>query len=58
MRVSNPAVLVRRDASIYVFGRLRDAAQVNRGIAFTARKPHLAHGARAFTEIVPQPLPS
>jgi hypothetical protein len=38
MRVSNPAPLVRPDSTIYVFGRLRDAAQVNRGIAFTA--PH------------------
>jgi hypothetical protein len=36
MRVSNPAVLVRADLSIYVFGRLKDAARVNRGIAFTA----------------------
>ncbi len=36
MRVSNPAILVRPDQSIYVFGRLKDAAQVNRGIAFTA----------------------
>jgi alpha-L-fucosidase 2 len=38
MRVSNPAPLVRPDNGIYVFGRLRDAKQVNRGIAFTA--PH------------------
>jgi hypothetical protein len=36
MKVSNPAILVRPDLSIYVFGRLRDSAQVNRGIAFTA----------------------
>jgi len=36
MRVSNPAVLVKPDLSIYVFGRLRDSAQVNRGIAFIA----------------------
>lgn len=36
MRVSNPAVLVKPDLSIYVFGRLRDSAAVNRGIAFTA----------------------
>jgi len=36
MRVSNPAPLVRADLSVYVFGRLRDAAGVNRGIAFTA----------------------
>ena len=36
MRVSNPAVLVRPDQSVYVFGRLGDANKVNRGIAFTA----------------------
>jgi len=36
MRVSNPAPLVRPDLSIYVFGRLKDSAGVNRGIAFTA----------------------
>jgi hypothetical protein len=36
MKVSNPAILVRPDATIFVFGRLRDSAQVNRGIAFTA----------------------
>src|SRR5215469_1239286 len=36
MRVSNPAILVKPDLSIYVFGRLRDKDQVNRGIAFTA----------------------
>jgi hypothetical protein len=36
MKVSNPAILVRPDLSIYVFGRLRDSEQVNRGIAFTA----------------------
>ncbi len=36
MKVSNPAILVKPDLSIYVFGRLRDAMQVNRGIAFTA----------------------
>jgi hypothetical protein len=36
MKISNPAILVRPDESIYVFGRLRDNAQVNRGIAFTA----------------------
>jgi len=36
MKVSNPAPLVRPDLSIYVFGRLRDSTQVNRGIAFTA----------------------
>jgi hypothetical protein len=36
MRVSNPAILVKPDLSIYVFGRLKDEAGVNRGIAFTA----------------------
>lgn len=36
MKVSNPAIWVRPDQSIYVFGRLRDASGVNRGIAFTA----------------------
>jgi hypothetical protein len=36
MRVSNPAPLVRPDGSVYVFGRLRDSVEVNRGIAFTA----------------------
>lgn len=36
MKVSNPAILVRPDLSIYVFGRIRDSEQVNRGIAFTA----------------------
>ncbi|TAK93311.1 MAG: hypothetical protein EPO07_18280 [Verrucomicrobia bacterium] len=36
MRVSNPAILVKPDASVYVFGRLRDKSGVNRGIAFTA----------------------
>lgn len=36
MKVSNPAILVRPDASLYVFGRLRDSAQVNRAIGFTA----------------------
>lgn len=36
MRVSNPAILVKPDLSVYVFGRLRDTAGVNRGIAFTA----------------------
>ncbi len=36
MRVSNPAILVKPDLSIYVFGRLRDSAGVNRGVAFTA----------------------
>lgn len=36
MRVSNPAILVKPDAGIYVFGRLKDSAGVNRGIAFTA----------------------
>jgi hypothetical protein len=36
MRASNPAILVKLDASIYVFSRLKDSEQVNRGIAFTA----------------------
>lgn len=36
MKASNPAILVKPDQSIYVFGRLRDSAQINRGIAFTA----------------------
>jgi hypothetical protein len=36
MRVSNPAPLVRPDASIYCLGRLKDTAGVNRAIAFTA----------------------
>ena len=36
MRVSNPAILVRPDNSIYVFGRLK-VDDVNRGIAFTAK---------------------
>jgi hypothetical protein len=35
MKVSNPAILVRPDNSIYVFGRLK-VDDVNRGIAFTA----------------------
>jgi hypothetical protein len=36
MKVSNPAIFVKPDLSIYVFGRLKDDSQVNRGIAFTA----------------------
>ncbi len=36
MKVSNPAILVRPDESVYVLGRLRDGSGVNRGIAFTA----------------------
>lgn len=36
MRISNPAPIVRPDGSIYCFGRLKDSAGVNRGIAFTA----------------------
>jgi hypothetical protein len=36
MKVSNPAILVRPDQSIYVFGRFKDENSVNRGIAFTA----------------------
>jgi hypothetical protein len=38
MKMSNPAVLVRPDLSVYCFGRLRDSQEVNRGIAFTAPK--------------------
>lgn len=36
MKVSNPAILVKPDLSVYVFGRLKDGAGVNRGIAFTS----------------------
>lgn len=36
IRASNPAPLVRADGSVYVFCRLRDSAQVNRGVAYTA----------------------
>jgi len=36
MKVSNPAILVKPDSSIYVFGRIRDDQGVNRGVAFTA----------------------
>jgi len=36
IKASNPAILVKPDLSLYVFCRLKDAAQVNRGIAFTA----------------------
>ena len=36
MKVSNPAILVKPDASIYVLGRLKDSTDVNRGIGFTA----------------------
>ncbi len=36
IRASNPAPLVRPDGSLFVFCRLRDSAQVNRGVAFTA----------------------
>ena len=36
IRASNPAPLVKPDLSIYCFCRLRDKADVNRGIAFTA----------------------
>jgi hypothetical protein len=36
IKASNPAILVKPDLSIYVFCRLKDSAQVNRGIAFTA----------------------
>ena len=33
---SNPAPLVRADGSVYVFCRLRDDDQINRGVAYTA----------------------
>ena len=36
MKVSNPAILVRPDNSIYVFGRLK-VGDVNRGVAFEAK---------------------
>ncbi|HTB82131.1 MAG TPA: glycoside hydrolase family protein [Candidatus Sulfotelmatobacter sp.] len=36
IKASNPAILVRPNASVYVFCRLRDNAGVNRGVAFTA----------------------
>ena len=36
IRASNPAILVKPDLSLYVFCRLRDSQNVNRGIAFTA----------------------
>jgi hypothetical protein len=36
IRASNPAILVRPDKSIYVFARLRDKSDVNRGLAYTA----------------------
>jgi hypothetical protein len=36
IRASNPAPLVRADGSLYVFCRLRDDDDVNRGVAFTA----------------------
>jgi len=36
LKVSNPAILVKPDLSVYVFGRLKDGKDVNRGIGFTA----------------------
>lgn len=36
IHASNPAPLVRPDGSVYVFCRLKDSANVNRGVAFTA----------------------
>ncbi|HEV2692668.1 MAG TPA: glycoside hydrolase family protein [Verrucomicrobiae bacterium] len=36
MKASNPAILVKPDQSIYVFSRLKDSHEVNRGVAFTA----------------------
>lgn len=36
LRFSNPAPLVREDGSVYIFGRLRDAEDKNRGLAALA----------------------
>ena len=36
IKASNPAILVCADLSIYVFCRLRDSSEVNRGVGFTA----------------------
>lgn len=36
IHASNPAPIVRPDGSVYVLCRLRDSAQVNRGVGFTA----------------------
>lgn len=36
MRLSNPAVFVKPDFSVYVFGRLKDSMEANCGIAFMA----------------------
>ncbi len=36
INASNPAPFVKEDGSMYVFCRLRDKDQVNRGVAFTA----------------------
>jgi hypothetical protein len=36
LHFSNPAPLVRKDGSVYIFGRLRDAADKNRGVAAVA----------------------
>jgi len=36
IKASNPAILVKPDQSIYVFTRLKDSEQVNRGVGFTA----------------------
>ena len=36
LRFSNPAPLLREDGSVYVFGRLRDADDKNRGLAAVA----------------------
>jgi len=36
IHASNPAPLVRPDGSLYVFCRLRDSDDVNRGVAYTA----------------------
>jgi len=43
IHASNPAILVRPDLSVYIFGRLKDGAGVNRGVAFTAAKYDAAY---------------
>jgi hypothetical protein len=47
IHASNPAPLVRTDGSLYVFCRLRDSDEVNRGIAFTAPSYHGSYTALA-----------
>jgi hypothetical protein len=36
IKASNPAILVKPDLSVYVFCRLKDSTDVNRGVAFIA----------------------